>query len=76
MIICKFFFEGNLKIDRVIAIFPGEKNFSKFEEKKSNCLFELRMAIPPSIFKILRSSSLQTPPFHSRIGFCNKKQGF
>ena len=55
--------EGTQKIARVIAIFLSEKNFSKFEEKKSNFFPKLRLAIAKSIFKILGSNFLQTSPF-------------
>ena len=56
-------FEGTLKLARVIAIFLGEKNFSKFRRKIPSKTFKLKIAIAQSIFKILRSSFLQTPPF-------------
>ena len=55
--------EVPIKSARVITIFPGEKNFLKFEEKKSNFLFQRKMPITPSIFNILVSSFLRTPPF-------------
>ena len=44
----KIFFEGTLKIARVIAIFHREKNISKFW-KKIFILFKLKMAIAQSI---------------------------
>ena len=55
--------EGTLKIARVIAIFFCKRNFSKLRRKIQKKIFELRMAIVQSIFKTLRSSFLQTPPF-------------
>ena len=54
-------FEGTPKI--IIAIFLSEKNFSKFRRKILKNIFELKMAIAQSIFKILGSSFLQTPLF-------------
>ena len=56
-------FEGTLKNAQIIAIFLSEKNFSKFRRKILKFFFELKMAIAQSIFKILGSSFLQTPPF-------------
>ena len=54
---------GILKIGQVIAIFLREKIFSKFLKKFQKIFFKLYMTIAQSIFKILRSSFLQTPPF-------------
>ena len=52
-------FEGTLKIARVVPISSGEKIPQIILEKQN----KLKMAVAQSIFKILRSSFLQTPPF-------------
>ena len=56
-------FEGFIKFARVIAIFSERKISQYLEQKFETKISELKMAITQSIFKILRSSFLQTPPF-------------
>ena len=51
--------EGFIKIGQVIAIFLSNKIFSIFLKKFKKKIVKLYMTI---IFKILRSSFLQTPP--------------
>ena len=52
-----------LNLPELSQFFSARKISQNFEQKFGTKIFELKMAIAQSIFKILRSSFLQTPPF-------------
>ena len=52
-----------LDLPELSQFFSVRKISQNLEQKLETQIFELKMAIAQSIFKILRSSFLQTPPF-------------